>query len=236
MTNATYNLSLDRFAWCWQARAKTLWSLTGVYVEPREAGGVYMVATDWVIMAVAFDEKGTCPEPSIIKVGADIEGRFGPETWTDEGGDKRQDWPVDPYARLKFGAVAIGETVIGETNENFGTILRIGGKFPDWRKAIRIREGRQPKPGPVGMINPALLSRMSYRGGGVGLFPRSGFDKKDGKTPSIVVLCADAPWACGFLMPVVRDGWAKDSLFARELLGDEEPPLRLAVWPEGQGE
>lgn len=237
-----YDVSLDRFAWCWQARSieNIRHYLQGVWIEPREAGGVYMVGTNGCIMAVAIDEQGTCAEPAIIHLGDDFRRMIDPVTERDPDTDEEKTlWPLHYATRLRFGDIDPGESIVGEarlegrrSSRSVGVVTRINGVFPDWRNAV-INQKHEPISGPVGMIDPKLLKRLAYRDNAVQMFHRSGaapYKTGNYKLPGTIVLCSQAPWACGFIMPIHRDAWALDGDLARELLGDEEPPLRLSVW------
>ena len=240
-----FDLSLDRFAWCWQSVSteEARYYLQGVYVEPREQGGVYMVATDGHVMAVAVDERGRCAEPAIIAIGADFVEMAKPHVDENlETGEEYRHWPLPLNYRLQFDTPPPGGSVVAKAwlsgtasgMTRTGIVTRIDGRFPDWRQAVKATDKKcAPAPGPIGTVDPALLSRLSYRGGGVMHLPRSGVIPKnrDQRRPGAVVIIETAPWACGFLMSKAVDAWADYGDLARELLTKDDLPANLGVWP-----
>lgn len=228
-----YNINLNRFAWVAQCVGddECRYYLQGVRIEPREAGGVWMVATDGSVMAVAKDEQGVCPEPGTFRLDKTLADFCGPHTVYDDFGEPMKQWPLTDGVRLSFGLCdkdshSLGTVAGSET----GLVWRIGEMptgYVDWRSALAASgEKRSPVSGDVGSLSPELLSRLSYQGRGVSVMHRSGCKAIGGRQsiPSALVLSEDAPWAFGAIMPRAGDLWKEAGETLREVLDEADWP------------
>jgi hypothetical protein len=217
---------------------ETRFYLDGVRIEPREAGGVWMVATDGQLLAVAKDEQGRAPFPCTIQLDKTLADFIGPTIDHDDyNGEPYRVWNITDAHRLHFdGLKALGECAVARTSCGTATAGGVTGLvwrgheapktgWVDWRRVLRAHDCTlPPKPGDVGTFAPALIEKLSYQGRGVAIMPRSGVatDSNGKTTPSALVLAEGAPWGFGVLMPRKIEAMRDLSETLRELVAPQD--------------
>lgn len=119
--------------------------LNGVLVEPREAGGVFIVATDGHRLIAVIDPTGEASEPTILSLSADMLRRMPRPSAADGfpmGGKVNKLLPADTET---------GHRVILDTFRERSALVLTGaagepacihlspiieGNFPDWRRVV----------------------------------------------------------------------------------------------------
>lgn len=104
--------------------------LQGVFIEPCEAGGVALVATDGHRMFVAYDETGVSAGAYIVQASKDVlrACKKSASLWTGhEGGGQ-------PTEMATVGDDEGSATISG-------TVSFLDGTFPDWRRVIPTEKG-----------------------------------------------------------------------------------------------
>lgn len=120
-------------------RESVRYYLNGVLIQPIDAGGAWMVATDGHLMIVARDRSAVVPRPAVI----DLTLTEAPPP--DPGDGDECDcalMPVDYFnSRLAFDVAPGGRTVVAfkrgdmEWHHGIANDLDCADKFPDWRTA-----------------------------------------------------------------------------------------------------
>lgn len=136
--------------------------LSGVFIEPIEDGGAWIVATDGHVMLVQHDRAATAKETAILRFQAP---KFQP--FEDEDGLIERDWhwcdsriSVPELAMSQIVAVPVAH----KSHDPWLHVLaeRIDGKFPDWRKPLgqSISLPYSPYKDRLEGINVSLLHRL----------------------------------------------------------------------------
>lgn len=242
-----FDLNLNRLGWVRQCVDKQDACfrpvLDGVRIEPREAGGVWMIATDGLALAVAKDEDGKAPFPCTIQLDKTLADFVGPTVDADPcDGESCRVWHITDNHRLRFdGLEAPGECAVAKTGFVGARQTGAGGvtglvwrvqEMPksgwiDWRRVLRARDCPHPaRAGDVGTFNPAMINRFSYQEHGVAIMPRSGVAMESNKwaTPGALVLAEGAPWGFGVLMPRKVNVMADLGETLRELVERHDMP------------
>ncbi len=248
MIIAEYDISLDRLTWA----ARCAGDVTGgarpyldaVLIEPRDEGGAWIVGTNGTVMAIAKDPAAVCLARIAVTLCKTITGYGEPKIEYDDDDEPVTIWPLTEGARLRFDAPTDDTPAVAgvylsadkDRPHDYGLVSLpfAADKFPPWRKAIA---AQNTKTGPVGMFDPALMSRLSYRGGGVLVMPRSAtMPGRDGRMTAPLVVIEGAPWAMGTIMPRNLAAVEKYGETMRELVPEAELPPGLDVFTAPQGE
>jgi len=203
-----------------QSHQTARFNLRGVHVEPRAAGGAFLVATDGRLMLVALDESAIAPAPATVNVdliaadnepevdewGELVERSGTPLTWFHDFRNAStiefylSEWPA--VAKVKWGDHAPPEPL--------GIATVTDGKFVDWKKAAL--KWLAPGVAGPGAFDPALLDRAAFYGWGVELAAK-GHDR-----PAVIHPHGAAD-TVGFLMPMkAADRAGFDVQLAEELV------------------
>jgi hypothetical protein len=119
-----FNANLFRIACACTSHEESRYYLRGVFVEPHAQGGVTLTATDGHRLISIRDEAGNADECAIITLGNAIK----------QCKEKR-------FARTVEIASGATEAVIYEETEDragvaTATDVRVGGTYPDYRRAV----------------------------------------------------------------------------------------------------
>jgi hypothetical protein len=129
--------------------------LQGVYVEPREGGGVYIVATNGHCMMAIFDPSGHATQSVIARIDKSMRKALPKRAPND-----------DAIARLQLRTLQDGQHMLhlpldgGKLKSHVSRDIVVNNaKYPDWR---RVMKGAGTACNPVsGIINAMLLSAMA---------------------------------------------------------------------------
>lgn len=139
----------------------SLRSISSIRVEPRDAGGVWIVATQGQIMLIQRDLHGCAPRPlaaTFRPQQAPIDPELGEEGYHWHGARLAFDDPGEDaslagiawYGSANIGAWAVVEPLPADT------------KWPDWRRTVAFVQGNdsRDKPAPEGYTT-SLLSALA---------------------------------------------------------------------------
>lgn len=134
--------------------------LNGVLIEPREAGGVFIVATDGHRLMAVIDETGSASESAILSLDKSTVARMvRPDAKSNRPADSRHVINEKAGYRLQTDVFRDYTAVLLTDNAGMVTHVRpralIEGKFPEWRRVIPDFE--KLKPGLQSMFNPDYL-------------------------------------------------------------------------------
>ena len=181
------------------SRESVRYSLNGVLIQPIDAGGAWMVATDGHLMIVARDRSAVVPRPAVIDL-----------TLTEAPPPDPRDcdecdcalMPVDYFnSRLAFDVAPGGRTVAafkrGDTEWHHGIVndLDCADKFPDWR-TVWVTGGvpKEPRKGHVAYgLDPRLLARVCDN--------ESAILTSTGEGTAVAVAVAGQPDIAALIMP-----------------------------------
>lgn len=188
-------------------------SISAIRIEPREAGGVWIVATQGQIMLIQRDTLGHAPRPLVATFRpqqAPTDPEFGEdEGYNWHGAHLTFDDPGEEAALAEIKWNGTGPTGAWAVVEP----LPADVKWPDWRRTLGFvqEKGLRDKPGPEG-LSPFLLGELTKGWDG---FRMHEFGRRH---QSRVVLSDSDPAALGLIMPracpqtddAALDEWLRD--------------------------
>ena len=149
--------------------------INGIYFEPREAGGIFIVATNGHRLMVVIDESGSASDSAIISVDRRMAARMvRPAAMGGAYTGKRK--VLDEKISNRFQTDVFRGKTAALLTDNCGQVSHVRadalveGKFPDWRRVLPDFE--KLKPGAMAPYNPRYLSSVlevfgDKRGNGV---------------------------------------------------------------------
>ena len=153
--------------------------LNGIHVEPREAGGVFIIATDGHRLMAVIDETGSASEAATLRVDRATLSRM-PRPCATGGAAIGKRIPLEKVGNRLQTEVFRGKTAVLLT-DHLGQVSHmipgalVEGKFPDWRSVMPDFE--KLKPGTVAPYNYRYLSSVldvfSSNKRGYGVHPRA---------------------------------------------------------------
>lgn len=153
--------------------------LNGIYVEPREAGGVFIVGCDGHRMMVVIDETGSASESAILSMDRATVARLVRPSASGGAVHIKGRFPLDRVGNRLQTEVFRGKTAMLLT-DHMGQVshvrpgVLVDGNFPDWRRVIP--DFSKLTPGNRAPYNHRYLSKVLdvFAGGkrGFQVFPR----------------------------------------------------------------
>lgn len=194
--------------------------LCGVYIEPREDGGVFIVATDGHRMMAVIDEMGSASAPTIIR----LPGQFLkalPRPCTYPGGEKIPGVTKGSRSIVASSIdncrVTIEELANGHAlmlTDGYGRPSHvqpgnpiIEGKFPDWRRVLPSFQKLVPGTNKPWNFNYLLSVVSVFKSDryklAVGTRP---YHQPDNNGAAFVFHLVGHEYACLLIMPMLGDG------------------------------
>lgn len=123
------------------ARNDIRYYLNGVYIEPREGGGVIIVATDGHRICAVIDASGAISAPTILTLDHKLERAIPSPRFSDgvDQKDPRKTYWGKEAPRVTIEPLGTKHAMVlwheGEA-QAMGVTSVIGGKFPDWKAVL----------------------------------------------------------------------------------------------------
>lgn len=163
--------------------------LHGVHVEPREGGGVYLVATNGYKMGIFYDKDGSADESMNLIFGRNVLPAMSPP---------KGDAVPDRVVHVEDDLMSI------QSPDGFTTLLsapvHVGADgFPDWRRIVPSGEGSAP----AVAFNAKYLREFAFGGKWMAL-----------SQPDELGICRvqvdEHPEFLGLIMPIHPSSWEID--------------------------
>lgn len=132
---------LVRLAASCMAKLDIRYYLKGVYIEPREAGGVFIVGCDGHRLMAVIDETGVASEAAILHLDrATVQRLARPSVYGGPAGRRGAVIPKEGGLRLQTEQFRGDTAMVLTDSEGRLSHVRpsvlVEGKFPDWRRVI----------------------------------------------------------------------------------------------------
>lgn len=131
MTKLNISAERARLAMTCMAKRDIRYYLCGILVEPRPAGGVFIVGTDGARLIVVIDETGECEEPTILSIDQALQQRCAKPGAYSKNVQRLQ---LDEFRGKP--ALLLTDGVTGELPDYVKFNPIVEGKFPAWRNVL----------------------------------------------------------------------------------------------------